>query len=171
MSYGAKYLERPKPLAEDVPTEDVIKHAVNEIELAYGKVGLIVTLQCTTPLTKASDIDGCLSLMINYKDADSAMTVCQVHELPQWMFHVNNGYLKPFMPSDLKGEWGVRQTFRLLYRPTGGVYVTTRSLLMDKNRIIGDTCIPFIVPEIRGIDIDSEDDFKILEAIIKSGVV
>jgi len=171
MNYGAAYLERPKPLAEDVPTEDVIKHAVNTIELAYGKANLIVTLQCTTPLTTSDDVDKCVELILNSQDADSAMTVCRVQERPQWMFRFTGSHLEPFLKSELKGEWGIRQTFEPLYRPTGGVYVTTRSLLMDKSRIIGDRCLPWETPYLRSFDIDSEDDLKLIEAIIKSGLV
>lgn len=170
MNYGAKYVERPKPLAEDVPTEDVIKHVIKTIEPAYGKTNLIVTLQCTTPLTIPEDITKGITAIVN-TSADSAMTVCEVHEFPQWMFRKKNWRLEPFMNAALKGEWGVRQTHEQLYRPTGGVYVSTRNLVMEKNRIIGDNCFPIEVPYLRGWDIDSEADFKIIEAIIKSGLV
>ena len=161
---------RPPELAEDVPTEDVIIHAVNELESTGYNVELPITIQCTTPLLKSEYIDMAIESVLNNDYADSAMTVCEISDRPEWMFKIENGMLKPFLDVPLKGEWGVRQTLTKLYRPNGACYVTRKNLLMNEKRIIGNRCIPIIMPRILSLDIDDIEDFMLVEAVVNAGI-
>ena len=168
---GAAAIMRPKELAEDVPTEWVIQHAVEQIEQEIGKkVDLVCTLQCTTPLMTAYDIDQCIRAVLDYLEADSAMTVCEVEFPPYWLFKIDDGWLKPWMHVPLKGEWGIRQAHEPLYRPNGAVYVTKRDVLMEKGRIIGERCRAVKMLREFSVDIDTEFDFIIAEAVISRGL-
>lgn len=160
---------RPRDLAEDVPTELVIQHAVGWLEENKAlRIDPIVTLQCTTPLMKTEDIDTCIRVVVESKDdVDSAMTVCEISERPEWTFTIRDGLLKPSMDVPLKGNWGVRQALEPLYRPTGACYVTTRHCLMRKGRVIGDRCRGIVVPRERSVDIDTELDLLVAEAMLK----
>lgn len=163
-SYGAETpFLRPKHLAEDVPTEAVVEHAVDFLESLHDTPVIVVTLQCTTPFIFPGEIDSCVE-MVNSSFYDSAMTVCPVKERPEWMFYANSEFkLKPVLPVELRGGWGVRQELPNVYRPNGACYATKRDLLMYGHRLIGDTCGAVMMPHERSIDVDDEWDWKMLE--------
>lgn len=162
---------RPRDLAEDVPTEKVITHAVRWLEENKGwRINPIVTLQCTTPLMKTEDIDACISAVLS-NDVDSAMTVCEISERPEWMFKLIGGVLEPYTDVPLKGDWGVRQALEPLYRPTGACYVTTHRCLVTRDRIIGSRCRGIVVPRERSVDIDTELDLLVVKTIVESGTM
>ena len=167
MSYGASVpFLRPKHLAEDVPSEDVVIHAIHQLGLPYTRA--VVTLQCTTPLILPEEIDLCVKKCLQ-SGFDSAMTVCEISERPEWMFGIINGKLWPYRQEQekLKGPWGVRQNHPQLYRPNGACYATRHNLLVMGKRIIGEHCAPVIMPRLRSFDIDTEEDFTILEAVLQ----
>lgn len=158
---------RPAALAEDVPTEDVLIHAVNEVEKTQPKLATVVCIQCTTPLVQPQDIDLTISSVGQF--ADSAITVTEVSEHPEWAFLLSpRKRLKPYISRvETKGAWGVRQNLQKLYRPNGAVYAVKRDYLFDKRRIIAKRCVGVVMPRLRSFDVDSLDDFLILEAYIE----
>lgn len=166
-SYGAKVpFLRPSDLAEDVPTEEVIIHAVKWVEENWGvEVGVAVTVQCTSPFITTTDIDNCVRALLEDPEADSAMTVTEVREHPAWTFTVNGKYLKPFLSIETKGEWGVSQCLPKVYVPNGMCYATRRETLLFDRKIIGEKCIPVFVSGKRSIEIDEEFDLKLSERI------
>lgn len=163
---------RPAPLAEDVPSEQVTRHALLAMEewLDNGlKFDLVCTIQPTSPLICAEDISKCINAV--GKDFDSAMTVTRVRP-PHWTFGIHrDGFLVPVMDHETKGEWGVRQTYREYYMPNGMVYCTKRQVLLNGNRIIGEFCAPVIIPRVRSIDIDGPEDMDMCQAIIDANLL
>ena len=171
--YGAEVpFKRPADISEDVPTELVIQHAVKFIENEEGrKIDIVITLQATTPLLNAGDIDASVEKLVE-EEIDSAITVKEVEEYPWWMMRMDKtGRVKPFLGQDMAGETMVRQTLEKLYIPNGGVYATKRDVVMKENRIIGKKCGAVVMPLERSVDIDTELDFKIIETIIREGYV
>ncbi len=167
--YGAEVpFKRPVDISEDVPTEFVIQHAVKFVEKEEKKkVDIAVTLQPTTPLMTGDDIDATIEELVR-ADADSAISVKEVREYPWWMMSLDNeGWLKPFSVKKLAGDVTVRQNLHKLYIPNGAVYVTKRDVLMNESVLMAEKCRAFVMPPERPVDIDSELDFKILEAMIK----
>jgi len=165
--YGAETpFLRPKDLAEDVPTELVAQHAINWLEENHDyKADIVVTIQCTTPLLKTEDIDGCIEKLIK-TDADAVITVKEVKEYPRWMFKIGKrGRLVPLM-GEIKGEAGVRQTLEKLFIPNGAVYACKKATITEKKSMFGNDCRAVIMPEERSLDIDTELDFEIIEALI-----
>ena len=185
-AYWASFVEkgkfsgiiRPPALAEDVPSEDVILHAVHYIENQLGiKVDdQLVTIQCTTPLLSSADIDGALAVYDN-GGCKSVISVTRVREHPDWMFKIKDGRLRtytkmdvpgPFDPVDrpLKGDWGVRQTREELYRPNGAIYVVSKKALIEEKTLFAPPIGAYIMPFERSWDIDEEIDLKILESLV-----
>lgn len=161
---------RPRELAEDVPTELVIKHTVETLEkqftmLKKNPIKIVVTLQCTSPFMTTEDIDRCIEALLKNNDADSAITVKEVHEHPEWMYYYNGTYLKRYVGGTLKGEEGVRQKLSKFWIPNGMVYADRKRTIMEKGLLIGEKCIPIFIPKERSIDIDSELDFWIAETV------
>ena len=171
---------RPKELAEDVPTEDVLIHAVRTLRNQGYDPSIIVVCQCTTPFITSTDIDNCIGPVLSGQ-ADSAITVAEVSERPEWMFAINDydGNLRHYTPysgdpygsstEGLKGEWGIRQTHPKLFRPNGGVYAVKTEVLFEKRQIIFGKCKPVLMSRLKSFDIDSPEDFLLLEALVKAG--
>jgi len=56
--YGARPLRRPEALANDQATSEVgWLHAIDTIEVAHGKIEVVVAPQATSPLREATDIE------------------------------------------------------------------------------------------------------------------
>ena len=162
---------RPKELAEDVPSEDVIIHALTECEKIYAKhYDAICTIQPTSPFIMPTDIQECVEALTH--GYDSAITVCKVHDRPQWMFTVNDdNVMEPLIKADTRGEWGVRQKHQDYYIPNGMCYLTLRNTLLEEKRIIGKKCFPVIVPRLRSIDIDTEEDVRVAKALVDACLI
>ena len=61
-----------------------------------------------------------------------------------------------------------RQDVEKLYARNGAaIYIFSYDLIMKKNKIIGDKCIPYIMNKLDSIDIDDLEDFKLVELILK----
>lgn len=166
-SFGAETpFMRPPDLAEDVPTEDVLTHAFNELDRAGYTSDIMVCLQCTTPLVYPEEIDACV-VAVAEGGFDSSMTVAEVSERPEWMFRMLDGRLYPInFWKRTAGSWGVRQTFPKFYRPNGACYAMTAETLMRERRVIADRCTGVVMPRTRSLDVDNEEDFRILEAVV-----
>jgi CMP-N-acetylneuraminic acid synthetase len=141
--YGADVLERPKELAGDlVPTIDVLKHAVKEID-----ADIVVVLQPTSPIRDKNLIDDCIRRFIE-KGADSLATgfVCKYVEYGR---------------SNLR-----RQDIGGFFYDDGGVYVIKADLIKKGDRY-GKKTERFITDKEQNIDIDDKFDFWMAEQVLK----
>ena len=160
---------RPPYLAEDVPTEDVLIHAVEWMERKQNYApSVVVCLQCTTPFLTKTDVDQLVRAVEPYGGFDSSATVCEVSEYPEWMYTVNqDGSLRNIMGLQVKGSRGVRQALPRRYRLNGAGYAVRRDTLMFEKTLVGRRCYGVMMPRERSVDIDTELDFKICEMLKK----
>ncbi|MBI4128400.1 MAG: acylneuraminate cytidylyltransferase family protein [Parcubacteria group bacterium] len=160
---------RPAALAEDVPSEKVLIHALQWLQDHEGyRPQVVVTLQPTTPGILPTEIDRLVRAVTPLHLFDSAATVCEASEHPEWMFTLReDGTLTQLHgKTRLKGNWGVRQTLLKTYRLTGAGYASTRRLLLDEQRIIGNRCFAVTIPKERSVDIDDAADFAEAEYML-----
>ena len=156
---------RPPPLGEDVPTEDVLLHVLDEMRKMGRRYDIIVTLQCTTPFLKSEEIETLVSVINQYFDCSA--TVCEASEKPEWMFTRSEfGELSNIMNVDLKGDVGVRQSLPVRYRLNGAGYASKVEHLIRRKQIIMGKCFGLVMSKERSVDIDSELDFKIVEMLM-----
>ena len=173
IKYGAECpFIRPPELSGDgalaIPT---IQHAVNEIEKINNiKYDYIVMLQPTSPMRKSAHIDDALSKLFS-SNADAIISVV----------NVNNNHpmkMKRFLGSDsISGtlvdyekppvENCPRQKLPPVYIVNGAIYATKRDVLMEKNSFQGQNCIGYIMNENESVNIDTEIEFLIAEALMK----
>lgn len=164
---------RPKELAtDDAHPTTVLEHAVTYLSETDGyDVDLVVTLQPTSPLRVAADIDDAVRLLQNNPDMDSVITVKEVELPPYWVLKLDGKYLRPFVDDGTDYSLMRRQEMEQTYRPNGAVYVTRRELLKNRSVIFsafsqGKTGYVLMEP-IRSLDIDSRTDFKVIEAVMQ----
>lgn len=157
---------RSEITSRDVSTSwDVVKEVINQYREQGYKFDLITLLQPTSPLRDAGDIIGAHKLFED-KNANSIISVCEAEHSPLW-----SNVLKADLSMELFAETddvvSCRQQLPTYYRQNGAIYIVNDKALNNINNIYKEKCYAYIMNQSHSIDIDSELDFMIAEAIIK----
>lgn len=154
--FGAKVIERPLELSGDFePTVSALKHVL----LTVGGVENVILLQPTNPLRPENLLNDAFRLY-SEENADSLFTITRNH---QKFGRIINNRFEPF-----NYKIGQRsQDLEPLYFENGLLYISKSNLIM-KDKIIGETAFPMIVDHpFANVDIDTKEDFEFAEALIK----
>lgn len=167
IAYGADApFLRPDELSSDgAATAPVIFHAVGWYEQMAGPVSTVVTLQPTSPLRSALQIDDAVALLGDHA-IDSVVSVAPIG-LPMGVLGtVTDGrWMFAALPiADARGR-ARQETHRL----TGGIYVSRRHVLRP-DRLLGETIATLVVDEASAIDIDTIDDLRAARAAWRARV-
>ncbi len=156
---------RPSGLAEDdTPTIPVILHVLDELKETFDA---IMVLQPTSPLRMAADIDAAISLLAGDSSADSVISVVKVSDHhPARMKTLHDGVLydPPFV-ENVEGQR--RQDLPEYYLRNGAIYLTRTEVLRQLHSFKGEKCLGYLMPEERSVNIDSELDFILAEAVLR----
>jgi N-acylneuraminate cytidylyltransferase len=159
--YSAEVIERPKDLAGDtVSSELVIEHAINVLNEGGFNPDIIVFLQCTSPLRRENDIDDAIKLLFN-EGYDSVFSVTKNRH---FIWRGDKDHLTALF--DYKNR-PRRQDRNPEYIENGSIYVFRREIFKtEKNRICGKRGI-YVMPYEYSFEIDEPFDFWLCEQIIK----
>lgn len=169
VKYGAEVpFMRPEDLGGDrVPMVPVMQHAVRTIEeMDQVRLDWVLLLQPTCPFRAPQDILAALDLAAR-GGCDSVISVVRVlaHH-PILMKKIENNQLLPFVIEEKEGTR--RQDYNPpAYMRNGSIYLTRRDNLMENNSIWGRVIRPYIMPEERSVNVDSELDLKLVELILQ----
>lgn len=155
--YGAKIITRPEELASDTAkTMDVMKHAHLCVKANY-----YVLLQAVNPLRSASTINNAISQFVNSESEYDSLVAVKKCEMK--LGSIIEGYYEP----NYKGEI-TRQMLEEKYYECGVIYIYKASMML-KGDIYGDRIMPYMIKsDIEAIDIDNQEQFDIVEAIIRN---
>ena len=152
LHYGARVIDRPEELADDVIMPDAsLVHFAENVDF-----DILVFIQPTSPLLETKYINCGLEMMKNY---DSVFSAYKEHWLPRWSLEN-----KPI-------EWDIhnrprRQDVNERYVENGAFYITTKeNLLKSKLRYSGNIGI-VEMPLNESYQLDSYDDLKMLEKLL-----
>ncbi|OGL65173.1 CMP-N-acetlyneuraminic acid synthetase [Candidatus Uhrbacteria bacterium RIFCSPLOWO2_01_FULL_47_24] len=164
--YGAEvpFME-PAELASDmVKGMEVILYTMDWFAAHDKQYDLLMCLQPTSPLRTAEDIRGALAFMED-KQAQSVVSVCKVEHSPLW---ANT------LPPDLSLQGFIkenvnmpRQALEQFFRLNGAIYLAEWEYLLKHKTLYAENSYGYIMPTERSIDIDSELDLYITEALLK----
>jgi CMP-N-acetylneuraminic acid synthetase len=146
---------------DEAPTVAVIKHALEWLDAERLRVEVIVTLQPTSPLRTAREIDTAVGLL-DEPGIDSAVSVASIGLPVSVVGWIEGDRYRGTLSSmsDLR-----RQGSPVAVRLTGGIYVTRRELI-EKNRIMGERPAALLVNERSAIDVDTLSDLRAVRRII-----
>jgi CMP-N-acetylneuraminic acid synthetase len=166
--YGATAIMRPEELAQDdTPTLPALLHALSAAESAFGEeYDIVADLRCTNPLKTSFDIDGAI-LKLRNTSADAVIGVCRVEEHhPARLKRIFRDRLVDVWPEDPRGN---RQDLEPeVYIRNGSIYVVRAVGLEEGIHIkMSENVRPWIMPEDRSVNIDTEIDFLLAEAIMR----
>jgi len=164
---------RPQKLAQDdTPTLPVIQHAVNFLQEQEAYIpDIVLILQPTSPLRQPRHIDEAIKKMIN-SEGDSVVSVIQVpHEFnPYSVMEIEDGWLEFYLEEGRK--YTRRQDKPTFYARNGAaIYGVSLSTLLKDETLYGDACIPYVMDRKFSVDIDTEFDLMIAEAILETEIV
>ncbi|MEW5911500.1 MAG: acylneuraminate cytidylyltransferase family protein [Thermodesulfobacteriota bacterium] len=165
--YGAEApFMRPAELASDIaPMLPVMQHAIAACEAHYGQpMAVLVLLDCTAPLRRVEDVEAVLRLLAA-PDCDAVVSGSPSHRSPYFnMVRPREGYVELF--ADLPGGVGRRQDAPPVWDLNTVVWAYKRAALMEEAARLPRRTRLYEVPRERAIDLDSELDFQVLEALL-----
>jgi CMP-N,N'-diacetyllegionaminic acid synthase len=157
--------KRPIELAgDDVSRIDAIKHAVLLKEQTENTCyDIIVDLGVATPLKSLHDLDQVIKLCID-NNVENVFSVCPCAKNPYFnMVEVIEDKVKLVKETY---EITARQKAPSVYEMNDGFNVWTHTSLFSENSQFNNSTKIYIMPRLRSIDIDEEEDFMIAELIL-----
>jgi len=157
---------RPAKLATDKSSmEGVIRHALDYFAKEGVKFDLLVLLQPTSPLRQVKDITQALNLLFS-KKAKAIVSVAPVEHSIYWanILPADNS-MRNFLKKEVINK--NRQELPVFYRINGAVYIAYTDFFKQNKSFFGKDTFAYIMPQARSIDIDTKDDFKYAEFLLK----
>lgn len=159
--FGGRIIDRPSALAGDAASsESGWLHALEIIRSDFPDVERLVFLQCTSPFTTGSDIDGCLAEMAKMNSA-CALTVIEDHS---FLWERTREGLGIGVNHDETRQRRRRQDLQPAYKENGAVYCVC---VEDFQRVGQRFCGPVALYPVQHppIEIDSLADLALCDAI------
>ena len=157
---GVRTIERPGNLAaDDTAMWPVVLHALD----GSSPCDVVVLLQPTSPLRLASDIDAAVTMLQN-KNVNSVMSVCEVATSPYWMFTIDNGgKLQRVLP---KQNVATRQELPRCFEINGALYVVNSAWFRSSQLFVDDDTLAYVMPRERSVDVDTPEDLATAERLL-----
>lgn len=159
------FLRRAELSTDTASSWDVVKDVVKRYKGMGKKFDTIALLQPTSPLRTSEDIIAGYNMM-NEKNANSVVAVCEVDHSPLW----SNVLPKDFSLVNFINQEIIktpRQNLPTFYRINGALYIVKVEYLMNNNNIYADKSYAMIISKEHSIDIDNDYDFMVAEVLIK----
>lgn len=161
---------RPSEFATDTSMAiDAYFYTIDNLSpLSESKYQSFVALLPTVPLRSSLDIDEAIRLF-ECKKADSVISVTEPSVPLEWHRKVDsNGVLRPMFPdfNALKN----RQDYEETFIPNGAIFIFDTNKLKQSRNYYMEKTYPYIMPQNRSVDIDTEFDFKVAELLLQEGI-
>ena len=152
---------RPAELARDeTPGIEPVLHAVEQV----SGFDVVVLLQPTSPLRVASDIDGCVDMMVA-QSAPACVAVSEATQNPYWMYTFDGA--KRMVPLIEPERHHRRQDLPPVYMVTGAVYAAEVDWLKKSRTFLSEATVGYVMPRERSLDVDSEHDVMLADQVLR----
>jgi CMP-N-acetylneuraminic acid synthetase len=164
--YGAEIpFLRPQEIATDeAKSIDVLIHAMTYFKENDENFDYIMMLQPTSPLRSVKDIINAVNL-INEKDANAVVSVCETDHPPLWSNTLPESLLMDqFLLKEVREKR--RQDIPKYYRLNGAIYLAKADYLMKTKDWYEKNSYAYIMEKENSLDIDTELDLQILDYLM-----
>lgn len=165
LEYGAKsHFLRPGFLASDsAKAIDNYIYTIDRLNNEFGyEIESFVVLQPTSPLRLAEDIDGAIKLFYK-KNGESVISYTEEHHPIEWHKYITeDGKFENIFNERLLN----RQDMKPSYFPNGAVFIFDYELI-KQGKYYSDNSYAYIMPRFRSIDVDTIEDFKYIEFLMR----
>tara|TARA_B100000700_G_scaffold327972_1_gene444224 strand:- start:2673 stop:3380 length:708 start_codon:yes stop_codon:yes gene_type:complete len=171
IKYGAEApFIRPKEISGDLSTDlEFFQHYLQWTkENEPNKIpDILVQLRPTYPTRKVEKIDDCIKTMLDNMSYDCVRTVAEYNfKTPYKMYTLDNNRLRPLFEeyNGVKQPYNhCRQIFPQIYTANGYLEVIKTETILNKNSVSGDKIFSYIMDESCIEDIDTEEEWILLE--------
>lgn len=160
---------RPSELALDsTPMIDVVLHCIHWVQGQGEQYDAICLLQPTSPLRSAKTIDTCISeLWAHAADCVVSVRPVPAEYNPHWVYFAEpDGRLRLSTGED--EPIPARQQLPAAYHRDGSVFVARTEGVLARRSLYGERTIGVVSPEAEACDLDTEEQWELLEQKIKS---
>ena len=153
---------RPRNLATDeAKTIDVLLHTIEYCEnIENQKYDYIVLLQNTSPLRKTWQVDEAIEKIVN-NDFESLVSISALKVRPELM-------RKFYDDKNIISIFNEKETGNLLYRVNGAIYINKINKNLNKNTILANNNLAYIMDKKTSVDIDTIEDIEIAEYYLET---
>lgn len=174
--YGAEtpFLRPAEFSRDDTPDLPVFQHALSWLFENEGYLpDIVVQLRPTSPFRRVLHIDNAVYRLQANPTADSVRTVCEPFQNPFKMWRIGqDGFLYPLLEMEIPEPYNMpRQSLPEVYWQTGYVDAAWSDTILKKNSMTGERILPLVIPPGDWVDIDSPDDWRRAERLLKTGEV
>jgi CMP-N,N'-diacetyllegionaminic acid synthase len=160
---------RPAELAGDGALMlGVMQHCLAYLRSSAIDVEALVLLQPTSPFRRAHHVREAVQ-KFRARQAATLVSVVRVPHrfVPEGQMREQDGKLVPYLGGDI-GKTR-RQDKEMLYGRNGPVVLIVRSSVLDSNTLYGDPTIGYEMDEISSIDIDTSEDLRLADHLMRTG--
>ena len=162
---------RPVSFAQDdTPDQPVFQHALETLKDQDGyEPDIVLNLRPTTPLKTSHTIDKVIEKMMETQ-ADIVRTMSPVESIqhPYWMYALDSDSIAtPFLDHIDISDYHQRQLLPDVYRINGVVDAFSHEIISNGNMLGNNNMFGILTPDNESIDIDTEFDLQICEALLK----
>jgi CMP-N,N'-diacetyllegionaminic acid synthase len=160
---------RPDELAgDDALMLGVMQHCLAYLRNSEMDVEALVLLQPTSPFRRAHHVREAVR-KFRAREAATLVSVVRVPHrfVPEGQMRERDGKLVPYLGGDI-GKTR-RQDKETLYGRNGPVVLIVRSSVLDSNTLYGDPTVSYEMDEISSIDIDTPEDLRLADHLMRTG--
>ena len=165
--YGADVpFMRPMELSRDTTSSmDVILHSIRTLEKNGDRYEYLLLLQPTSPLRTEHHIDEAVKFLAE-KAADGVIGVAEMEHPIEWANKLpENLSMDGFISEENQGK--PYQDFPQRYRINGAIYLyKVSAIMMGDGVFLKEGAYAYKMDQMDSIDIDTQDDFLIAEALM-----
>ena len=164
--YGAEvpFYRSAENASDTASSWDVVKEILEKYKEMNLNFDMFTLLQPTSPLRDYSEIQKAYDFFTQ-KRARSVVSVCKAEHSPLWSNVLpEDNSLDGFLTAESNQQ---RQKLRQFYRINGAIYMANVNLFLKDQNLYQSGGYAYIMPNDKSIDIDTELDFKIAEAILQ----
>lgn len=159
-------VERDGYLAGDTaPKVTVVNHCLQQMEQRFSVTyDMVIDLDITSPLRTVYDVENGIEKKRHFMDMDCAFSVTTPRRNPYFnMVKQENDVSSIVIPS----TYTTRQAAPAVYDMNGSIYVYSPSALKEKNPVgfFNTNCTSFLMKDFAVLDIDSEEDFELMQIV------
>ncbi len=146
----------------------VMQHCLAHLRSSGMDVEALVLLQPTSPFRRARHVHEAVEIFRARQAATLVSVVRVPHRfVPEGQMRQQDGKLVPYLGGDI-GKTR-RQDKEMLYGRNGPVVLIVRSSVLDSNTLYGDPTIGYEMDEISSIDIDTSEDLRLADHLMRTG--
>ncbi len=154
---------RPPELASDnATTTEAVLHTLDWYKNTHGHdMDAVMVLQPTSPFRGGACLVAAVELLRTRPEVDSVIAMTALHLPPARLYFADEDGLGSQLAIDAR---------RPVYVPNGALYLTRSTALRQQNTLYAGRILPLPVDKRRAIDIDTEKDWHLAEALLKAGL-